>query len=209
MDTRVEELALGLGGLVCALLFFVCLPAIIVLGAQLTISNMMYVCLAAYRRHITASRAAILLAVCTVLNVVGAFLLGFALSQSQVFADMDPSRLGSSIVAHNLDKSPVGLVLEGMIATFGMNLVVIACLLLKDATATLFTLIYVIAFLVGLGTEPVIARFFSEVDCWICCRSLTRTVCARFGCAKLGGRGMDWESPRCRCAHGCWLRLAR
>ncbi|GAA1473770.1 Nitrite transporter NirC [Corynebacterium felinum] len=159
VGSRVEAIAPGLGAPVFALLFFVGLATIIFLGAELTTSNMMYVCFAAYRRHITASRAAALLAVCTVFNLVGALLVGLALSHAYVFAHMDPSHLAANIVAHKLDKSPTGWIIEGIIANFVVNMGVIACLLLKDATAKLFTLMFVIAIFVGLGTEHVIANF--------------------------------------------------
>ncbi|MCS4489603.1 formate/nitrite transporter family protein [Corynebacterium sp. ES2794-CONJ1] len=159
MGDKVEALAPGLGGPVFAMLFFVGLAAIILLGAELTTSNMMYMCFGLYRRVISAKNATIILVLSTVFNLIGALIVGFLLSRSHVFAHMTDTHLAAEILSHKLDKDPVGWIIEGIVANFVVNMGIIGALLLKDYLAKFCMLLFVIAIFVGLGTEHVIANF--------------------------------------------------
>ncbi|AKK04849.1 formate/nitrite transporter family protein [Corynebacterium mustelae] len=159
MAQRVENLAPGLGGPVFAMFFFIGLATIVLLGAELATGNMMYMVYGLYRKTVAAPVAVKLLVVCTVFNLVGALLVGFALGFAEAFSAVTDSSFVSTLINKKLHKDPMGLFVEGIVANFVVNMGMVGVAVLKDYTAKFFMLMFVIGMFVGLGTEHVIANF--------------------------------------------------
>ncbi len=85
--------------------------------------------------------------------------MGVLLSQAEAFSAITDTSFVSELLNKKLHKAPAGLVVEGIIANFVVNMGIVGVALLKDYTAKFLLLIFVIGMFVGLGTEHVIANF--------------------------------------------------
>ena len=159
MGQRVETLAPGLGSFVFAMLFFIGLAAIVLLGAELATGNMMYLFYGRLNLGVSTSTVVKALLVCTIGNLIGAVIVGILLSQAEVFSGLTDASFISEMVNKKLHKTPLGLITEGIIANFVVNMAIVGVMLLKDYTAKFIILMFVIGMFVGLGTEHVIANF--------------------------------------------------
>lgn len=155
----VEKHAAGLGPLVFAALFGLGLFAIVILGAELATSNMMYMVYGAVKKHVGWGKALWLLVVTTLFNLIGVVLFAAAMSVSAKLGNMDPSHLIATMSAAKLEKSPGGLLVEAMAANFVVNMAIIGAISAKELLSKFFVIVPIIACFVGLSLEHVIANF--------------------------------------------------
>lgn len=158
VGTKVEVLFPGLGSVAFAFLFFIGLASIILLSAELATGNMMYFSYGVARRKLGVGRALWLLLICTFFNLVGALLVAGALHLSAAYSNVD-GHLISTIAQAKLQKEPLGLFVEGVLANFVVNMGIIGALRIPEWSGKLPWLMCTIAIFVGLGTEHVIANF--------------------------------------------------
>ncbi|WP_312715017.1 formate/nitrite transporter family protein [Corynebacterium flavescens] len=159
VGNAVDKHVPGLGAPVFALLFGIGLFAIVILGAELATSNMMYMVYGVAQRRVGWGKGLWLLAVSTVFNLVGAALVALALGYSAKMGHMDPSHLLATIVEGKLNKSAGGLLIEALLANFVVNMAIVGALFAKDLGSKFLVIVPIIAIFVGLSLEHVVANF--------------------------------------------------
>lgn len=156
---KVENLAPGLGSVTFAMFFFVGLATIVILNAELVTSNMMYMSYGVVGKKIPWRKAALMLIVCVIGNLVGAVIIGYLLGQSAAYSGLTPESFVSVTLDHKLEKHSMGLFVEAMLANFVVNMAIVGCALIKDIAGKLIWLMFVIGMFVDLGLEHVVANF--------------------------------------------------
>lgn len=159
VGNAVEKLAPGLGSIVFAMLFGLGLFAIIVLGAELATGNMMYATYGAVNKQIGWGKAFVLMLVTTLFNLIGVALFAAAMGLSAKLGNMPIDHLIVTLGEGKLNKGPVGLLVEGTLANFVVNMAIVGAVFAKDIVSKFFVIVPLIACFVGLGLEHVIANF--------------------------------------------------
>lgn len=159
MGMGVEKHAQGLGSLVFASLFGLGLLAIVILGADLATSNMMYLVYGAVKKQVGWGKALWLLVVTTLFNLVGAVIFGAAMGMSAKLGGIDPNHLIANLAMGKLIKGPGGVLVEAILANFVVNMAIIGAIFAKEIVSKVFVIVPIIACFVGLGLEHVIANF--------------------------------------------------
>ncbi|WP_306592594.1 formate/nitrite transporter family protein [Corynebacterium striatum] len=159
LGQAVEKHAEGLGAPVFALFFGLGLFAIVILGAELATGSMMYVVYGAINKQVGWGKGLWLLIVTTFFNLVGAALFAAAMGMSAKLGHIDPTHLISTLTMGKLEKDPAGLLVEGMLANFVVNMAIVGAVFAKDIVSKFFVIVPIIACFVGLGLEHVIANF--------------------------------------------------
>lgn len=155
----VEQVAPGVGSIVFAALFGLGLFAIVILGAELATGSMMFFSYGATTKQVGWGKAIFIVFMTTVYNLIGVALIAAALGMSAKFAGMDPTHLLSTISEGKVEKSPQGMLVEGMVANFVVNMAIIGGIFAKEIVSKFFVIVPIIAIFVGLSTEHVIANF--------------------------------------------------
>lgn len=154
-----EKQVPGIGVAVFSLLFGIGLFAIVILGAELATSNMMYMVYGAFNKRVSWGSGLWLLVITTLCNLLGAAVFALAMGYSAKLGNMDPSHLIVSVVEGKLDKGPGGLFVEAILANFVVNMAIVGALFAKDMASKFFVIVPIIAVFVGLGLEHVVANF--------------------------------------------------
>lgn len=159
VGNAVEQLAPGLGAYVFAFLFGLGLFCIVILGADLATGNMMYGVYGAFTKQIGWGKALWLMVATTIFNLVGTIIFAAAMGMSAKLGGMDPTHLIATLTESKLVKSPQGLLVEGILANFVVNMAILGGAFAKDMAGKFITVVMIIAAFVGLGLEHVIANF--------------------------------------------------
>ena len=163
MGMGVEKHAQGLGSLVFASLFGLGLLAIVILGADLATSNMMYMVYGAVKKQVGWGKALWLLVVTTLFNLVGAVIFAAAMGMSAKLGGIDPNHLIANLAMGKLIKGPGGVLVEAILANFVVNMSIVGGILAKEIISKFIVIVPLIAAFVGMGLEHVIANF-----CLVC-----------------------------------------
>lgn len=155
----VNDFASGLGGVVFAFLFGFGLFFILCLGGELATSNMMYMTFGATNKWVGWGKGMKLLIIVTVMNFIGAVIIGAMLATTSKFAGMDASHLLATASEAKLTKSPLQQFIDGVLANFLVNMGVVIALFTKDFTSRLVAILTTITIFVAFGLEHVIANF--------------------------------------------------
>lgn len=154
-----ENLAPGTGSIVFAALFGLGLFSIVILGAELATGSMMFFSYGAATKQHSWGKGVWMVFLTTIYNLIGVVIIGAALGMSAKFADMDPTHLLSTISIGKVEKPIDGMLVEGMVANFVVNMAIIGGILAKEVVSKFFVIVPIIAIFVGLSTEHVIANF--------------------------------------------------
>lgn len=149
----------ALGKSLYAMAFGLGLVLIIFLNAELGTSNMMYMTVAAYRKRLSASKAAKILMVCVLFNLIGAVIVAFLLAQTGAFNHIGSDNFLTHVVAGKFEKGIMQTFIEGMFANIIVNLAVLMSMRVKGDAGRLMSVILVIFIFTFLGYEHVIANF--------------------------------------------------
>ena len=155
----VDKHAEGVCSLVFAFLFGLGLFSIIILNTDLATGNMMYGVYGAVTGQISWGKAFKLIIVTTLFNLVGALLFAFLVAQAGKFADMDANHFIPHLTEGKMQKSPLGMLIEGVLANFVVNMAIVGAVFAKDLASKFWTIVPIIAMFVVLGLEHVIANF--------------------------------------------------
>lgn len=178
----VNEFAPGLGGIVFAFLFGFGLFFILCLGGELATSNMMYMTFGATNKWVSWGRGFYLIVLVTLLNLVGAIIIGALLATTSRFSGMDAGHLLATASEAKLTKSPLQQFSDGILANFLVNMGVVIALFTKDFTSRLVAIITTITIFVAFGLEHVIANFclfalvFFSMDTQLDARTLSNVA---------------------------------
>lgn len=157
----ISQISPALGKFVFAFIFAWGLAYILFLNAELATSNMMYLASGVYQKDLKWIKALELLVVCTVCNLIGAMLVGWAFASSSAFSAMDANHFIVHVVESKLTRSNGLVFLEAIIANVFVNVGILSFLLIKDEAAKLWIVISAIFMFVFLGNEHVVANFAS------------------------------------------------
>ncbi len=155
----VEGVAPGLGAVVFGMCFFVGLAMILQVGAELATGTMMFMTFAAVRGYISWLRAVGIILWTVVLNLVGAVIVAVILGQSGKLGGLGADHLLATLADGKLTKGPWGVLMEGILANFLVNVAIIGGLIMKDYAGKFLFTQFVIGAFVVLGLEHVIANF--------------------------------------------------
>lgn len=170
----VAEGAPHIGKLFYAIIFPLGLMSIIFLNAELATSNMMYFCTSAHRRWVTWGKALTIIVVCTLMNLVGAFIVGFLVGQSSTVDYFGPTSAVMSVTESKLSKDVWTLLIDGILANIFVNIAIMGQMRLKNDMAKLFFVLGFIFLFVYAGFEHLIANF------------------SIFAIALFAGNSLDW-----------------
>ncbi|MGF2054637.1 formate/nitrite transporter family protein [Vagococcus fluvialis] len=149
----------SLGKALYAIAFGLGLSLIIFLNAELGTSNMMYMSVAAYRKKLSISKAAKILFVCVLFNLIGAIIVAYLLSLTGAFNNLPADNFLTHIVEGKFEKGVVQTLVEGMFANIIVNLAILMSMKAKDDMARFTMILCVIFIFTFLGFEHVIANF--------------------------------------------------
>lgn len=155
----VEGVAPGLGAVVFGMCFFVGLAMILQLGAELATGTMMFMTFGAVRGYVSWMRAAGVILWTVVLNLVGAVIVAVILGQSGKLGGLGADHLLATLADGKLTKGPWGVLMEGILANFLVNVAIIGGLIMKDYAGKFLFTQFVIGAFVVMGLEHVIANF--------------------------------------------------
>lgn len=155
----VNGVAPGMGAIVFALFFGIGLFAIVILGAELATGNMMFLSYSATNRRVSWGKAIMLVAVTTFFNLVGAVAVAWLMSQSAKLGHIPPTHFMATTAAAKVAKAPWGLLCEGILANFVVNMALLGAAKAQDYVSKFFTIVFILAIFVGLSFEHVIANF--------------------------------------------------
>lgn len=88
--------------------FFVGLGTIVILNAELVTSNMMYVSYAVVGKKTPWHKAALVLIVCVIGNLVGAVIIGYLLGQSAAYSGLTQNHSSLSRLTTSWKSTPWG-----------------------------------------------------------------------------------------------------
>lgn len=149
----------SLGKMLYAFAFGVGLALIIFLNAELGTSNMMYMTVASYRKKLPVLRAAKILMVCVIFNLIGAVIVAYCLSYTGAFHQLPADNFLAHLVQGKFDKGILQTVIEGIFANIIVNLAVLMSMKVKGDAGRFITILCVIFIFTFLGFEHVIANF--------------------------------------------------
>ncbi|MHC9881154.1 formate/nitrite transporter family protein [Corynebacterium diphtheriae] len=159
MGQAVEKHAEGLGAPVFLLFFGLGLFAIVILGAELATGSMMYVVYGAINKQVGWGKGPV---VAHRDHVLQPRRCGSLRSGNGHVCEAGPYRPDPPHfhLAHGkLEKDPAGLLVEGMLANFVVNMAIIGAVFAKEIVSKFFVIVPIIACFVGLSLEHVIANF--------------------------------------------------
>ncbi|WP_334143242.1 formate/nitrite transporter family protein [Corynebacterium nuruki] len=155
----VEGVAHGLGAVVFGMCFFIGLAMILQIGAELATGTMMYMVWGAVRGYLGWAKAIGIILWTVVLNLVGAIIVAIILGQSGKLGGLGADHLIATLSEGKLTKGPWGILLEGILANFLVNVAIVGGLIMKDYAGKFLFTQFVIGAFVVLGLEHLIANF--------------------------------------------------
>lgn len=164
----VEGVAPGLGAVVFGMCFFIGLAMILQVGAELATGTMMFMTFGAVRGHLSWVKAIGIILWTVVLNLVGAVVVAIILGQSAKLGGLGADHLLATLSEGKLTKSAGGVLLEGILANFLVNVAIIGGLTMKDYAGKFLFTQFVIGAFVVLGLEHLIANFSLFTLSWFC-----------------------------------------
>lgn len=105
------------------------------------------------------AKAAKLLAVVTLFNLVGAIIVAAPFATTSKFSGMDSAHLLATVSDTKLTKAPLQQFSEAIVANFIVNMGVVIALFTKDLTSRIVAILTTITVFVALGLEHVITNF--------------------------------------------------
>lgn len=157
----VNTIVPGGGKIAYALMFTWSLVMIIYLNAELGTSNMMYMTTAVHRRILPLKKAATILLACVFFNLVGGILASWLISHTGAFLHVTQDSFLVTTIASKLQKGPSQVFFEGIFANLIVNIAVFVTINLKEDTARILAIVFLIFIFAFLGFEHVIANFSS------------------------------------------------
>ena len=161
ISSYVDAIVPHAGKLFYGFMFSWSLVMIVFMNAELGTSNMMYMTSAVYNKKLRFWTAAKILAICIFFNFIGAVLFAWLLSQTNAYNHLTPDNYLFQAVSAKLAKTPWSQFVEGIFANIVVNTAVFCTLRMKDDTAKVFSMIFIIFIFAFLGFEHVIANFVS------------------------------------------------
>ncbi|GMR70580.1 formate/nitrite transporter family protein [Aerococcus viridans] len=149
----------ALGKISYALIFPIGLAMIVYLNGELATSNMMYLFTGAHRRKISWSKALTIILVCTLMNLLGAMIVGILIGNSSAAQYFNGDSAIMTVINAKLNKDIWTLFIDGILANIFVNITIMGQMKMKDDTARLLFIVAVIFLFVYGGFEHVIANF--------------------------------------------------
>lgn len=149
----------SMGKITYALIFPIGLAMIVYLNGELATSNMMYLFAGAHRRKLSWSKALTIIVICTLMNLVGAAIVGILIGNSSAAHYFNGDSAIITVINAKLDKDIWTLFLDGILANIFVNITIMGQMKMKDDTARLLFIIAVIFLFVYGGFEHIIANF--------------------------------------------------
>lgn len=150
-----------LGKFAFAFLFAWGLIYILFLNSELATSNMLYLTAGVYLKNIRFKKAARILGVCTLFNLVGALTLGWLFNQTTAFHGFTAHSMLVEIVEGKLARASTTIFWEGVLANLFVNVAIMSFILIKESGAKIAVVLSAIFMFVFFGNDHVIANFAS------------------------------------------------
>lgn len=161
LGEAVNTIVPGGGKIAYALMFTWSLVMIIYLNAELGTSNMMYMTTAVHRKILPLKKAATILMACIFFNLVGGILASWLISHTGAFLHVTQDSFLVTAIADKLQKGPSQVFFEGIFANLIVNIAVFVTINLREDTARILAIVFIIFIFAFLGFEHVIANFSS------------------------------------------------
>ena len=103
----------------------------------------------------------IILLYCTLFNLIGALVAGWAFANSSAFSHLTHDSFLPKLVAKKLARPSDLVLLEGILANVFVNIAILSSILVKDGAAKLWIILSAISMFVFLSNEHIAANFAS------------------------------------------------
>ncbi|MER2010675.1 MAG: formate/nitrite transporter family protein, partial [Psychrobacillus sp.] len=120
------------GKITYALIFPIGLAMIIYLNGELATSNMMYLFTGAHRRKVTWSKALTIIVICTLMNLLGAALVGILIGNSSAAHYFNADSAIMTVINAKLGKDIWTLFIDGILANIFVNITIMGQMKMKD-----------------------------------------------------------------------------
>ncbi len=149
----------SIGKITYALIFPLGLAMIIFLNGELATSNMMFLFTGAHRQKIIWSKALTIIVICTLMNLVGAGIVGLLIGYSSAGTFFNADSAIMTVINTKFGKDIGTLFIDGILANIFVNITIMGQMKMKDDAGRLLFIIAVIFLFVYGGFEHVIANF--------------------------------------------------
>lgn len=161
LGEAVNAIIPGGGKIAYALMFTWSLVMIVYLNAELGTSNMMYMTTAVHRKILPLKKAATILIACIFFNLIGGIIASWLISHTGAFLNVTQDGFLVTTIASKLQKGPSQVFFEGIFANLIVNIAIFATINMKEDTARVISIVFIIFIFAFLGFEHVIANFSS------------------------------------------------
>lgn len=114
-----------------------------------------------FLKKIDWKKAMIILLYCTLFNLIGALVAGWAFANSSAFSHLTHDSFLPKLVAKKLARPSDLVLLEGILANVFVNIAILSSILVKDGAAKLWIILSAISMFVFLSNEHIAANFAS------------------------------------------------
>lgn len=159
-NDAVHKASMDIGKIFFSLTFGWALVMILFMNGELFTSNAMYFSGKVFDKTVKPSQALKVLILCYVGNFVGAVLAAALFVYSKTFAP-EVAAFGEHIILAKLEKPAYVIFLQGIIANLVVNIAVLLSINLKDDTAKILSILFLVFTFALFGSEHVIANFGS------------------------------------------------
>lgn len=119
----------------------------------------MFLTAGAYNKFISVKKALIILCVCTIGNLIGAYLISAIASGSSALNGFNADSFVTSLVSAKLDKTSLDIFFAGILANIFVNLAVLSFMLVENGALKGFLIMAAVFMFVYIGLEHVVANF--------------------------------------------------
>ena len=121
----------------------------------------MYLTAGAFLKKMDWKKAVIILLYCTLFNLIGALVAGWAFANSSAFSHLTHDSFLPNLVAKKLARPSDLVLIEGILANVFVNIAILSSILVKDGAAKLWIILSAISMFVFLSNEHIAANFAS------------------------------------------------
>ena len=142
-----------------ASIFAIGLAYVLFLNAELATGNMMFLTAGCYYKFISIKKAVIILCLCTIGNLIGAYLISFLASMSSSLNAFDKESFLTGLVSLKLDKTSLDIFFSGILANIFVNIAVLSFILIDNQAMKGFLVMAAVFMFVYIGLEHLVANF--------------------------------------------------
>lgn len=142
-----------------ALIFSLGLCYVLFLNTELATGNMMYLTAGSYFKFIGAKKALKILLVCTIFNLIGAYIVAGLVSLTSIGQSFNENSFFISLANAKHDKTSLDILFSAILANIFVNMAVLSWIYIENQGAKIFLIMMAVFMFVYIGLEHLVANF--------------------------------------------------